>query len=112
MRASSAVPAVFLPVRIGLREYVDGGLVSPVPVRFATDLPPNSVSANGTRVAAAAGSAAGRERVQLLIQAPARRSLWWTTTPSRPAAASATRADVYAGTLGTSSGRSMSRYFV
>jgi NTE family protein len=35
VRASSAVPAVFQPVRIGNREYVDGGLVSPVPVRFA-----------------------------------------------------------------------------
>lgn len=35
VRASSAVPAVFQPVRIGAREYVDGGLVSPVPVRFA-----------------------------------------------------------------------------
>ena len=35
VRASSAVPAVFQPVKIGDREYVDGGLVSPVPVRFA-----------------------------------------------------------------------------
>ena len=35
VRASSAVPAVFQPVKIGTREYVDGGLVSPVPVRFA-----------------------------------------------------------------------------
>lgn len=35
VRASSAVPAVFLPVRIGDREYVDGGLVAPVPVAHA-----------------------------------------------------------------------------
>lgn len=35
VRASSAVPAVFQPVRISGREYVDGGLVSPVPVRAA-----------------------------------------------------------------------------
>ena len=35
VRASSAVPAVFVPVKINGREYVDGGLVSPVPVRFA-----------------------------------------------------------------------------
>ncbi len=35
VRASSAVPAVFQPVRIGSREYVDGGLVSPEPVRLA-----------------------------------------------------------------------------
>ncbi|HUG23271.1 patatin-like phospholipase family protein [Piscinibacter sp.] len=38
VRASSAVPAVFQPVRIGKREYVDGGLVSPVPVRFARQM--------------------------------------------------------------------------
>ncbi len=38
VRASSAVPAVFQPVKIGRREYVDGGLVSPVPVRFARQM--------------------------------------------------------------------------
>ena len=38
VRASSAVPAVFQPVRIGGHEYVDGGLVSPVPVRFARQM--------------------------------------------------------------------------
>lgn len=42
VRASSAVPAVFQPVRIGNREYVDGGLVAPVPVgqarRMGADL--------------------------------------------------------------------------
>jgi NTE family protein len=38
VRASSAVPAVFLPVKIGTREYVDGGLVSPVPVRYARQM--------------------------------------------------------------------------
>lgn len=38
VRASSAVPAVFRPVAIGGREYVDGGLVSPVPVRFARQM--------------------------------------------------------------------------
>lgn len=38
VRASSAVPAVFQPVRIGAREYVDGGLTSPVPVRFAREM--------------------------------------------------------------------------
>ena len=38
VRASSAVPAVFQPVRIGNREYVDGGLVAPVPVRFARQM--------------------------------------------------------------------------
>jgi len=33
VRASSAVPGVFKPVAIRDREYVDGGLTSPVPVR-------------------------------------------------------------------------------
>ncbi|MFM2261990.1 MAG: family protein RssA [Pseudomonadota bacterium] len=32
VRASSAVPGVFVPVSISGREYVDGGLVAPVPV--------------------------------------------------------------------------------
>ena len=38
VRASSAVPAVFVPVKLNGREYVDGGLVSPVPVRFARQM--------------------------------------------------------------------------
>ncbi|HEY8606333.1 MAG TPA: patatin-like phospholipase family protein [Noviherbaspirillum sp.] len=38
VRASSAVPGVFQPVRVGDRSYVDGGLVSPVPVRFAREM--------------------------------------------------------------------------
>ena len=38
VRASSAVPAVFLPVKIGSHEYVDGGLVAPVPVRYAKEM--------------------------------------------------------------------------
>ncbi len=38
VRASSAVPAVFQPVRIGNHEYVDGGLVAPVPVRYARQM--------------------------------------------------------------------------
>lgn len=38
VRASSAVPGVFQPVRIDGREYVDGGLVSPIPVRACREL--------------------------------------------------------------------------
>jgi NTE family protein len=38
VRASSSVPAVFQPVKIGDKEFVDGGLVSPVPVRFARQM--------------------------------------------------------------------------
>lgn len=38
VRASSAVPGVFQPALINGVEYVDGGLVSPVPVRFAKQM--------------------------------------------------------------------------
>jgi len=38
VRASSSVPGVFQPVKINGREYVDGGLVSPVPVGAARDM--------------------------------------------------------------------------
>jgi NTE family protein len=38
VRASSAVPAVFQPVEIGTRTFVDGGLVAPVPVRYARQM--------------------------------------------------------------------------
>jgi NTE family protein len=38
VRASSAVPSVFQPVKIGGHSYVDGGLVAPVPVHFARDM--------------------------------------------------------------------------
>ena len=38
VRASSAVPSVFQPVKIGSREYVDGGLVAPVPARYARQM--------------------------------------------------------------------------
>ena len=38
VRASSAVPSVFQPVTIAGRDYVDGGLVSPVPVGFARQM--------------------------------------------------------------------------
>ena len=60
VRASSAVPAVFTPVKINGHEYVDGGLSSPVPVRAAKKMgaelviavdissPPEGGSANGT----------------------------------------------------------------
>ena len=38
VRASSSVPGVFQPVTISGHSYVDGGLVAPVPVRFARDM--------------------------------------------------------------------------
>ncbi len=45
VRASSAVPGVFQPVKVGSREYVDGGLVAPVPVKQARDMGANFVIA-------------------------------------------------------------------
>ena len=38
VRASSSVPGLFQPVAIRGREYVDGGLTRPVPVRFAREM--------------------------------------------------------------------------
>jgi len=38
VRASSAIPGVFVPALVGGMELVDGGLVSPLPVRFARAL--------------------------------------------------------------------------
>jgi len=60
VRASSAVPAIFQPVKISGRSYVDGGLVSPVPVRAARRMgaqlvlaidissPPDATGSDGT----------------------------------------------------------------
>ncbi|MHB1299746.1 MAG: patatin-like phospholipase family protein [Burkholderiales bacterium] len=45
VRASSSVPGIFQPVRINGRDYVDGGLVSPVPVRVAKAMGANIVIA-------------------------------------------------------------------
>jgi NTE family protein len=66
VRASSAVPAVFQPVRIGTREYVDGGLVSPVPVRFARQMGAELVVA--VDIAAPPEGNATSDAVKMLLQ--------------------------------------------
>ena len=38
VRASVSIPSMFVPTKIGQDEYVDGGLVSPVPVNVAREL--------------------------------------------------------------------------
>lgn len=38
VRASVSIPSMFVPTKIGKDEYVDGGLVSPVPVNVAREL--------------------------------------------------------------------------
>ncbi len=45
VRASCSVPSVFQPTIIQGREYVDGGLVSPVPVRYAKQMGANFIIA-------------------------------------------------------------------
>lgn len=66
VRASSAVPAVFQPVRIGTREYVDGGLVSPVPVRFARQMGAELVIA--VDISAVPDGAATGDPLRMLLQ--------------------------------------------
>ncbi len=66
VRASSAVPALFQPVRISGREYVDGGLVSPVPVRFARQMGADMVVA--VDISAATQGAATGDALRMLMQ--------------------------------------------
>jgi NTE family protein len=66
VRASSAVPAVFQPVQIAGREYVDGGLVSPVPVRYARQMGAELVIAVDIS-SAPEGNLAG-DTLQILLQ--------------------------------------------
>ena len=66
VRASSAVPAVFVPVKINGREYVDGGLVSPVPVRFARQMGADLVIAVDISNPPEANSAS--DTLQILLQ--------------------------------------------
>lgn len=66
VRASSAVPALFLPVKIGSQEYVDGGLVSPVPARYARKMGAELVIAVDIS-SAPEGNSAG-DTLQILLQ--------------------------------------------
>jgi NTE family protein len=65
-RASSSVPGVFQPVKIGDREFVDGGLVSPVPVRFAHEMGADFVIA--VNISAQPESQAASSSVEVLLQ--------------------------------------------
>lgn len=66
VRASSAVPAVFQPVKISGREYVDGGLVSPVPVRYARQMGAELVIA--VDISSPPESNAASDTLQVLLQ--------------------------------------------
>ncbi len=66
VRASSAVPALFQPVKIAGREYVDGGLVSPVPVRYARQMGAELVIA--VDISSAPESNLASDTLQILLQ--------------------------------------------
>lgn len=66
VRASSAVPGLFQPVRIGNMTYVDGGLVSPVPVSFARKMGADFVIAVNISVQPEAQPASGT--LEILLQ--------------------------------------------
>ena len=65
VRASSAVPGVFQPMKIGGATYVDGGLVSPVPVSFARKMGADFVIAVNISVQPDAQPASGTLEVLL-----------------------------------------------
>ncbi len=66
VRASSAVPSVFQPVHIAGRDYVDGGLVAPVPVRYARQMGADLVIAVDISNAPQSNSADGP--LQVILQ--------------------------------------------
>lgn len=66
VRASSAVPGVFQPVRLGEREYVDGGLVAPVPVQQTRDMGANFVIA--VDISSDPGGNPHQDSFQILMQ--------------------------------------------
>ncbi len=66
VRASSSVPGVFQPVRINDRQYVDGGLVSPVPVRFAREMGADFVIA--VNISSTPDSQAAASSLEVLMQ--------------------------------------------
>ncbi len=66
VRASSAIPIVFEPVSIGGRDYVDGGLVSAVPVRFARQMGADIVLA--VDVSSVPSASASTDMFQMLMQ--------------------------------------------
>jgi len=66
VRASCSVPSVFEPVKIGNREYVDGGLVSPVPASFARKMGASFVIA--VDISARPDGAATNNPIEMLLQ--------------------------------------------
>lgn len=101
VRASSSVPAVFQPVAINGHEYVDGGLVSPVPVQVARRLGADVVIAVDISNKPAYGTVSGTFDVLMQTVAIMTQSIALHETASadvviRPALA-ATKATDFAG---------------
>jgi NTE family protein len=101
VRASSSVPAVFQPVAINGREYVDGGLVSPVPVRVARRLGADVVIAVDISNKPAYGATAGTfdvlmQTVAIMVQSIAAHETTDADIVIRPEL-SATKAADFAG---------------
>lgn len=89
VRASSSVPGVFEPARIGGRSYVDGGVVSPVPVDAARQLGADiviavdiSTKASGTTPTALAGIV--NQSIAIMGQALGRQELERADVVIRP----------------------------
>ncbi|WP_297573064.1 patatin-like phospholipase family protein [uncultured Deefgea sp.] len=68
VRASSSIPGIFMPVSIANKKYVDGGVVSPVPVDAARDLGANFVIAVDIS-SKASGQAASTSTLGVMNQA-------------------------------------------
>ena len=66
VRASSSVPGVFQPVSINGRDYVDGGLISPVPVRAARSMGATLVIA--VYISSDPRQARTRDTIDILLQ--------------------------------------------
>jgi NTE family protein len=66
VRASSSVPGIFQPMTINGREYVDGGLTSPVPVRAARQMGADLVIAVDISWKPASGRT--RDSIEMLLQ--------------------------------------------
>lgn len=75
MMASMAYPGIYEPVRIGRRQLVDGGVMSPVPVTAAVTLGADVVissNLSGGAYRPAAADAAGPPRPRLIVESIAR----------------------------------------
>ncbi len=66
VQASSAVPGIFAPTIISGEEYVDGGLVSPVPIKFAKRLGADFIIA--VDVAAPPDQAAAQGKLDVVMK--------------------------------------------